>query len=245
MKLFLIAILFFLLGCGAGFGVWGRSFLLRKHKLQDLERSFELQCRQLEEQNRRLAQLTQLRHDLHHHAVALQGLAQSGDLRAVGEYLDGFSSLRLDAPVRMCANPAVDALAHQYLGAARDDGIAVDAALEIGEDVGIQTPDLCVVFGNCLENAVEAARQTEAGFIRIRTKDAPGWLSIVMENSCPQGSLRTAERGYFSTKERDRIGVGLVSIRAISEKYGGTATYEMADGRFRTAVILFKKDETT
>lgn len=216
--------------------------------MQEMEQSLELQRRQFEEQNQRLEQLSQIRHDLHHHVVALQGLIHSGDLRAMEEYLNGFSSLRLDAPVRMCANVAVDALAQQYLGAARADGIAVDAVLEVGETVGIQTPDLCVVFGNCLENAGEAARQTEAGeagFIRIRTKDAPGWLSIVMENSCPPGSLLAAESGYFSGKESGRIGVGLVSVRSIAEKYGGTATYEMAGGRFRTAVILFKKDETT
>ena len=52
-------------------------------------------------------------------------------------------------------------------------------------------------------------------------------------------------RDFLSGKEEGRIGIGLRSIRTIAGQYGGTAAFEMADGRFRTAVILLKRDETT
>ncbi|MBQ3077050.1 MAG: GHKL domain-containing protein [Clostridia bacterium] len=246
--IYITAALAFLLGGAAAWHLRGRELAAERQRRQALEQDLTLLNSQLEERDRSLAQLAELRHDLRHHTTVLQGLVESGDLPAAEAYLSAFSPLQSPSTARHCANTAVNALACHYFAAAEQAGITVDAVLEIGTEVGIDPQDLCVVFGNCLENAVEAARQTAAEqspYLRIRTMDTPGWLSVVMENSCPPGSLRPAEGGFLSGKEEGRIGIGLRSIRAIAGQYGGTAAFEMADGRFRTAVILLKRDETT
>lgn len=220
------------------------SSAIRERQLRDLSKSIELQHRQYTELSRQLEQTREFRHDLRHHMAALRGYAQSGDTHALLAYLDDMVVLKLDAPMRFCGNGAVDALAQQYLGRARAEGVEVDAVLEVGEDTGISAPDLCVVFGNCLENAVEAALRARPGnrSIRIRALETQGWLSIVQENGCPTGSLRKTELGYLSSKAEGRVGIGLVSVLTVAEKYGGTAQYQMEGERFRTSVILFKRD---
>ena len=229
--------------------LWRRDrllFRLQERKLRDLERSMELQHRQYTELGQQMEQMRKFRHDLRHHEAMLQSYVRQGNLEGLEEYMQGYSALRLDTPMRFCANAAVDALAQQYLGMAREQGVEMDAALEVGEAVGIATPDLCVVLGNCLENAVEAAQRAEEGnrCIKIRVMETQGWLSIVQENGCPPGALREAEGGYLSSKSEGRVGIGLMSVLSVAEQYGGTAAYQMRDGKFRTSVILFKRDES-
>lgn len=222
-----------------------RELELLRRKLRDVEQSMELQSRRYTRLGEQLEQLHRFRHDLRHHESMLLAYVRQGDRKGLERYLGDLAPLKLDVPLRLCANGAVDALVQQYLEAARTAGVSVDAVLEVGEASGIAIPDLCVVLANCLENALEAARQLEEGTasLRLRVLETEGWLSVVQENSCPPGVLRQSGQGYLSHKAEGRVGIGLTSVRAVAEQYGGTAMYEQRAGVFRSAVILFKRDE--
>ena len=254
MKGQIFAILFFALLFLVGVGgmlllrAWNKSldrFHLQERKLRDLEQSIELQHRQYAEIRQQVEQMRKFRHDLRHQNALLQSYVRTGDFAGLESFFEQQSAMRLDTSVSCCENAAVDALAQQYLGQAREKGIHVDAVLDIRDCIGISTPDLCVVLGNCLENAVEAACRVENGerFIKIRAMETAGWLSIVQENSCPPGALKETDEGYFSSKKDGRIGIGLMSVKSLAQEYDGTASYQMEDGKFRTSVILFKRNE--
>lgn len=249
MKILLTICLVLLGGCLAAGWVWYKKTVrltaMDKQTIHDLEQcitKLEEQCAQMHQSTE---DLRAFRHDFRHHLAALSGYARSTDLAPLQDYLESLGIQRLDDSMNLCANAAADALARQYLDSARDNGVEVDAMLEISENPGISTPDLCVVLGNCLENAAEAARQAPSShrLIRIRAKETPGWLSIVLENSCLPGSLQQSEEGYLSTKEAGRVGIGLRNVVSTVERYGGTAVFEKNDERFRTSLILFKKDD--
>lgn len=215
----------------------------RKERDAQLERIIAQQSAQYVMLTEQIDAMRKARHDLRHHMSALWQYVESGDRQSLGEYLSEYGKdINMDS-VSVCANRAVDSVAQHYLGAARAEGIEVDAAIDVAEDMGgISTPDICIALGNTLENAVEAVRREPEGvrrFIRVRTENTPSWLTIVVGNSFT-GKLRAEGDGYLSSKEPGRVGVGLASIRSIAEKYGGMARYRTVDGVFLTEMILFK-----
>ncbi|MBQ3404357.1 MAG: sensor histidine kinase, partial [Oscillospiraceae bacterium] len=210
-----------------------------------LERVIDMQQKQYAALSEQIAVTRAARHDLRHHMSALWSFVEDGDREHLREYLEVYGgSLRTEGQLSICSNFAVDSVVQHYLDLAKKYGADIDVSIDINEDMGIDTPDLCVVFGNILENAAEAVKNApkELRYIRVRTENAPHWLTIVVGNGF-RGTISRSEGGYLSSKSEGRMGVGLKSVESVAEKYHGAAEYT-ADGEvFKASVILFKRDE--
>ena len=64
-----------------------------------------------------------------------------------------------------CRNMAVDAVIHFYAGELKQRGISFEYDMMLPQDIGISDTDLCKIYGNLLENAVDAVKEqkTEGG----------------------------------------------------------------------------------
>ncbi|MDR1387005.1 MAG: GHKL domain-containing protein [Propionibacteriaceae bacterium] len=101
--------------------------------------------------------------------------------------------------------------------------------------------DLCTLFGNALDNAVQATSRLpdpEQRIIKLAVFRQGGLVVITVENSF-SGSLKT-EGGDIVTSQADPTGhgFGLKSIRHIAAKYGGAATVRPDGGWFVLRVLL-------
>ncbi|MFR5952305.1 MAG: ATP-binding protein [Coprococcus sp.] len=106
--------------------------------------------------------------------------------------------------------------------------------------------DLCLIFGNLLDNAVTACRhvRTDARFIRLSADlDTPGHLYITMVNSF-DGNVCTRNGKYISTKER-KSGIGLASIQATIQKYHGSSNFYTEQHEFISNIMLKLKENET
>lgn len=129
------------------------------------------------------------------------------DLRAeqagkAGESLEGVISLIGARPQRFCQHPAVDALLEQKARAASDSGVRFCAELDIPADIQLPGVELCAVFSNLLDNALNACAKSPDGQRRVEAT-ARLWgmyLVIDVENSY----LPPQERGTG----RRRSGIG-------------------------------------
>ena len=96
--------------------------------------------------------------------------------------------------------------------------------VEAPEKTGIQDTDFCRLFGNLLENAIEAAQLCPKGssrFVRVQIRTRNNKLLIKEENSCTD-PLRRNKTGFFSGKHSGQ-GIGTASIMEIAARYGGFA----------------------
>lgn len=208
-----------------------------------LEHCLQLQQAQYAALSARAAQARAARHDLRHHQRVMEQLIQDGDRERLAAYLSDFRK-RVDAcreEPGVCAHPMADALARHYIGQLQQAGVELDLALNIREDLGVPAFDLCIVLGNCMENALEALRETEPArrFLRMRAEQNGQILTIVASNSYRGERLRGADGGFLSTKRHGGPGIGLSSVRTVVEKYGGSVKAEAAEGVFRISLILF------
>jgi sensor histidine kinase YesM len=105
----------------------------------------------------------------------------------------------------------------------------------------VSDADLCIVFGNCVENAIEACQRAGGErFIRIKSIIIGDMLAVTIDNSF-DGILNQNNNTYQSRKHNGE-GIGISSVKAVARKYGGDAKFESKANVFQASVILRVKD---
>lgn len=176
--------------------------------------------------------------DLRHQLTAIRVLARAdnGPLLA---YIDSLMKAIPTTPQDFCENQAVNAIVSHYAALCQTQGISFTARLTIPEHPEPLTDgELCVIFGNLLENAAEACERMGGGkrFIRLKSEMQQGELTLILENSF-DGQV-TVEGGKYRSSKREGFGVGLVSVQAVARKHRGDARFE-GDGQvFRSTVCV-------
>lgn len=102
--------------------------------------------------------------------------------------------------------------------------------------------DLYALFGNIVDNAVEAVSQVkdpDKKGISLNVREQSGCISIMSENYF-EGELKISDNGLPQTTKRDTDyhGFGLKSVKAVAEKYGGSVSVVCEDDTFRINVLL-------
>jgi sensor histidine kinase YesM len=184
------------------------------------------------------------RHDLRHRLTALRGYLDAADLPGALRYVDEMSeTLPGGAGKSLCDNFAVSAVAAHYLSLAEADGVKTEARLTVPEKAGrVLAGDLCVIVGNLLENAMEACGRVTGGekFIRLNAVTHFDNLVFTVDNSF-DGDY-TERDGVFYSRKREGEGIGLASVKATAEKYGG-ALQCGAKGKVFTANVYVNMGE--
>lgn len=209
------------------------------------EQQLSLQREQYAMLTRRVAQSRAIEKDLRGQMLTLQSDAARGDAQAVYDYLHAtLLSLPSDQEVLLCKNYAVNAIVRYYLAIAEQEEIRCDVQLDVPAQVGrVKDADLCIVFGNSLENAIEASRRIprEQRTLRMRARLQNAYLAITIDNAF-DGICRREEDAFYSRKHEGE-GIGISSIRAIASKYGGEAAFSVQENTFLASLVLRHTEE--
>lgn len=106
--------------------------------------------------------------------------------------------------------------------------------------------DLCTLFGNALDNAIESVSQVpekEKRIISLNLSAAGNLLTLHIDNYY-RGTIRMVNNLPETTKEDKAFhGYGVRSIRAIAEKYGGQMRILPQDQIFNLDILFPLKEE--
>ena len=213
----------------------------RKIEADSTALMYQLQADQYEKMQAYLDETRRIRHDFKHTIAVLNELSQTGQYEKLQEYISNYSSeiSNVQAPATYCENPVVNATIHYYMDIARSYDIRTKLKVVIPKEIAISDIDLCLIFGNLLDNAITACRKAKAGsrFIRLSADlDTPGFLYVTMVNSF-SGEVYKRNGKYISTKEK-KSGIGLTSIQATTEKYQGFSNFYTENHEFISNIML-------
>ena len=120
----------------------------------------------------------------------------------------------------------------------------------------IHVKDICSLFGNILDNAIEATQQVvdnEKRLITLSVRSRNQFIIVECENRSESSNVRLCKnqtRRIFrnnnlpKTTKKDNVkhGFGLKSISQVAEKYGGAMNCSFDDGWFKVKVLLANKN---
>lgn len=235
-SLFQMGVMFFVLFTGVTAGLYIRDMMNLRAKQKELDFEMNLMEMRMTEQKKRNLLLTeneeqikQQRHDLRHQLTVISELANGGS-EQLHSYLQNLIA-EIPAPQKdYCENKAVNSIVSHYAALCKKQGIELSVHLTVPQKTEqISDSSLCIIFGNLLENAVEACNRMIDGrrFIKLNSNMQYQLLTITMDNSF--GGKFTEENGKFRSSKRNEFGIGLSSIKSVAEKRGGDAEFH-ADG---------------
>lgn len=161
-----------------------------------------------------------LYHDIKHHLRALERLLQNGDRREALAYIES-----VQEPLQCKMIPLhtgvdiVDAVIYEAKEKAEQRNILLVVETPIlPSGLKLEDRELCVLFANLLNNALEAAKEQ----IRLNIAITAGFLVIEMQNDYKEKPV-VKNNHFVSEREQDSLahGWGMKIIEQIVEKYQG------------------------
>ena len=174
-------------------------------------------------------------HDIKHF-IAAAGAKGGVDLAELSEAVKIY-----DTTIKT-GNEVIDTLLAEQSLHCNAHGINLTVIADASPLSFIPVNDMCSLFGNLLENAVEAAEKVpekDNRLININIRPVAGQMFFCVENSYAEEpvmrgglplSTKKSEAGYH--------GYGVKSVKLIAEKYGGNFTLSAKDGIFRVSILF-------
>ncbi len=207
-----------------------------------LQRQTEQEYRQLTEDH--ISQMKSVRQELSDQIRKVYQLleAEEKDAEIKDALQDSMQRLQSTKVRRYCENSVVNSILTVKKENAEEHGIDMKIGVSVPEYSAIAPIDLCSLFSNLLDNAIEACDKLpeNAGqkVIHIKAAIQAGFLIVKTENTYCQPVQRSGE--ILKTSKQDGInhGYGLQLVRRIADQYEGQINIEYDDMIFRVLASM-------
>lgn len=213
--------------------------IFRQNKLADSRAVLEVLVRKQAEQYRTSKENIDLInvkcHDMKYRLSRLDDRIDPAELKEIKSAIDFY-----DMTVKT-GNEVLDTFLTEKILQCEQNGIKFDCIVDGASLAFMSAPDLYSLFGNALDNAIEAVKKVvdpEKRIISLTVRRKLNMVTIHVENYFA-GELDFEGGLPLSTKGDMRYhGFGLRSIRMVAEKYKGNVTVFAKDGVFNLNIII-------
>ena len=104
----------------------------------------------------------------------------------------------------------------------------------------IQDIDLIIIMGNIIDNAIEASKKVESGYLDIKIFETQKghFLMIRVENKF-NGIVKRQGDSFHTTKENEsKHGIGLKNVKDCIKKYDGILQIDTENNVFTVSIIF-------
>lgn len=219
--------------------------ITQKYEMEILRQKVQIYANQLDIIMQGEERIKALRHDMKHHLNELMLLANKHGIAEMQEYIDRMEAfIRNPNEIVTSGNMEIDSVLNYMLRKAEDELETVNVKVMLPEEVK-HSFDINVLLGNLLENAIEAARQTDKKYLSVHITLKRGVLKIKIENSFITSNMlretkKEGENIFLTTKAlKEQHGIGLKNVKRIVEKYNGTMEVTEQNDIFGANLILY------
>ena len=181
----------------------------------------EYELKDARQQTRSADDIRRIYHDMKNHLLAIHSMDSS---KQVQDYTDELLTQFNSYEQMVCTgNKVVDALLVEKSLLAGIDAIQFNVCMDLQQLDFFSAVDIVTIFGNAVDNAIEAVRKlpAEKRHIFLRSINNPGFITLVFSN--PYAEIYRDKQGTLITSKGDKEnhGIGLQSMKHTAERYGG------------------------
>ncbi len=189
-------------------------------------------------------------HDMKHYVLALKN--EDDPAKRAEVLSDMEQTIAIQESFMNTGNKVLDVILTTKSLQCEKKGITLNAMVDGELLSSVHVKDICSLFGNMLDNAIEATQQveeTERRLINLSVHSRKQFLVIECENYSHGVNVRLKEHqtkrlfhsGDFpATTKKDNVkhGYGLKSISQVAEKYDGAMNCTFEEDWFKVKVLL-------
>lgn len=228
--------------CGVAFFYFQREHHLSLYAKEEIktmqvvmDRHYEQYCHSKENAEKINKQI----HDFKHHLFAIR---QETDMAKREEYFDNLEkNLKTVESDIKTGSKVLDTILYSKALVCAEKKIAFTPVVNGPLLKFVELIDLCSIFGNILDNAIEGADNVtdkDARLIKLAVY-AQGDIVIIKSENYYEKALDFTNGELHSTKKDKALhGYGLKSIKSLATKYGGTTKFTMRENWFTLVVLL-------
>ena len=175
-------------------------------------------------------------HDMKNHLLVLQRQINSPETAEMVEKLQ--SQGAMDEDYEHTGDDILAIILKEKSETAREKHIALSVTADLNGVDFIEPLDVSTIFGNGLDNAIEASEKLpeEQRAILVKAGRVQNFFSVLIENSCLQNREYTKQR---TTKSDDFLhGFGISNMRKAAEKYDGQLTIKCENEKFTLKILI-------
>ena len=175
-------------------------------------------------------------HDMKNHLLVLQKQINSPETAEMVEKMQ--SQVEMYEDYEHTGNDILDIILKEKSETAREKHIALSVTADLNGVDFIEPLDVSTIFGNGLDNAIEASEKLpeEQRAILVKAGRVQNFFSVLIENSCLQNREYTKQR---TTKSDDFLhGFGISNMRKAAEKYDGQLTIKCENEKFTLKILI-------
>lgn len=214
----------------------------QKYEMEMLEAKAQIYASRLDDILQSEEKIKILRHDMKHHMNELKLMANRHGVVEIQEYIDRMEDFIANPKeIVNSGNMEIDSVLNYMLQKAREELKTVTVHVLLPEKIK-HSFDINVLLGNLLENAIEAAGQTEKQYLNVDISMQTGILKIQIANSYLGQDTVNGDAGIVwrtTKKAKEEHGIGLKSVKKIVEIHNGIMDITTQDEIFCVKLILY------
>lgn len=190
------------------------------------------------------ADILRIKHDLNNHLITINQLIKKNENLEAQKYIDTITKTGALATHINCQNSVINSILNTKISINED--IRFDVKLDI-QIFDFDSVKLAIILGNALDNSIEAVMDlpVDERIVEVNISENNQFGKVVISNPYI-GSLKMNGDVPYSTKNDNKVGIGMKSIQKSVFELGGFMDFSYDDNIFRVSIVLNKtKDKTS
>ena len=174
-------------------------------------------------------------HDMKNHLLVLEGSQGTDETRKMAQELR--SQIADYENYIHTGNDFLDIIIMDKAEKAREKNIDFSVFIDFNGIDFIEPLDISTMFGNGIDNAIEASEKLpeDQRVILVKAGKVQDFVSILIENNC---SDEIHKDGHTTKADKFLHGFGISNMKKAAEKYSGSCTATQENGKFTLKILL-------
>ena len=184
-------------------------------------------------------ELREFKHDLKNYLLPMQEMAEKMPQSEMADAWEKiYQKMENVQTLIQTGNSYVDSMINTKISLARSEKTDVKCTILSRMD-GVDGLEFCSVFGNLMDNAIEAERSIADGKkIEILIDEKMGYLRLLVQNKIDRSVLKENPELRTTKKTEGVHGIGHKSVEWTMQKMGGAVKYYEKDGMFCAETVF-------